>query len=250
ENLGQRAATPPTTGTHKTKRLYPKQITEAYTENNTYEQSYQPFTPAAAPGQNLYQQPSQFFTPAGDQNLQATTPTSMYSQHAQPQQLEISQLRNQLGNMNIGGPTQLQLLPTQLIGVPPNVRELDAPPPPINLPPNTSVTPSDKANCDPSYKRCTINAIPGTSTLLNKSRLPFALIITPYRSLKDGDDAVPVVTDTVIARCRRCRTYINPFVTFVDGGQRWKCNMCFLINEVPAQFDWDLQTNQQTDRWK
>jgi protein transport protein SEC24 len=38
-----------------------------------------------------------------------------------------------------------------------------------------------------SYQRSTINAIPTTNTLLNKSKLPLALVITPYRSLKAGD---------------------------------------------------------------
>jgi hypothetical protein len=46
------------------------------------------------------------------------------------------------------------------------------------------------------------------------------LIVTPYRSVKEGDEPVPVVGDTIIARCRRCRTYINPYVQFIDGGNR------------------------------
>ncbi|CAG8554291.1 7755_t:CDS:10 [Diversispora eburnea] len=150
----------------------------------------------------------------------------------QPYSPNIAGVTNQFSNLGFGGPAaQSQLIPVHLIGTSPNVRELSAPPPSINLPPNTSVTPSDKANCDPSYKRCTLNAIPATSSLLSKSRLPLALVITPYRSLKEGDDPVPVITDTVIARCRRCRTYINPFVTFAEGGQKWRCNMCFLLNE-------------------
>ncbi|KAG8924484.1 COPII subunit [Tulasnella sp. 418] len=70
-----------------------------------------------------------------------------------------------------------------------------------------------------------------------------------YTFLKEGDDPVPVVTDQVIARCRRCRTYINPYVTFVDGGARWKCCMCNVSNEVPQMFDWDQQRNQPGDRW-
>lgn len=61
---------------------------------------------------------------------------------------------------------------------------------------------------------------------------------------------VPVVKDTVIARCRRCRTYINPYVTFIEGGNRWKCPMCNLSNEVPQMFDWDQEKNQPADRWK
>lgn len=33
-----------------------------------------------------------------------------------------------------------------------------------------------------------------------------------------------------IVRCRACRTYINPFVFFIDT-KRWKCNLCFRTNE-------------------
>ena len=55
--------------------------------------------------------------------------------------------------------------------------------------------------------------------------------------------------DQVIARCRRCRTYINPFVTFLDQGHRWRCNMCNLTNEVPQAFDWDAAAQKQVDRW-
>ncbi|CAI2163666.1 12011_t:CDS:10 [Funneliformis geosporum] len=251
--------TSPPIGAHKPKRLYPKQINEAYTETS-YEQ-YPTFTPAVTAGitgsqqlqPSIQQQPSQFFTPAGDQNYASTTaaPTQYGQQFSQPQQpSSMAGMTNQFSNMGLGGPSQSQLVPTHLIGIPPNIMDLDAPPPTINLPLNTSVTPSDKANCDPSYKRSTLNTIPATSSLLSKSRLPLGLVITPYRSLKEGDDPVPVVTDTVIARCRRCRTYINPFVTFAEGGQKWKCNMCFLLNEVPQQFDWDIQTNKQADRWK
>ena len=28
---------------------------------------------------------------------------------------------------------------------------------------------------------------------------------------------------TGIVRCKRCRTYINPYVTWADNGRRWRC---------------------------
>ena len=37
-----------------------------------------------------------------------------------------------------------------------------------------------------------------------------------------------------IIRCRRCRTYMNPFMGWTDGGRRFKCNVCALLNEVRA----------------
>ena len=52
-----------------------------------------------------------------------------------------------------------------------------------------------------------------------------------------------------IVRCRRCRTYMNPFVRFVDGGRRWQCNLCNLTNDVPLLFDYDSVTQQHRDRW-
>ena len=87
---------------------------------------------------------------------------------------------------------------------------------------------------------------------------------------------MPVVTASTIVRCKRCRTYINPFVTFLDQGVRWRCNMCFSVNDgarrnpvpsrfpvascsfvacrchhlVPSDFDYDLVAQTRIDRFK
>ncbi|KAF2102047.1 COPII component protein [Rhizodiscina lignyota] len=175
-------------------------------------------------------------------------------------------LDQQFGQMNLGGappapmqqqqqmpPQQTplnQLYPSDLIGQPFQVQELDLPPPSINLPPNTSVTSSPFANCPPKYVRSTLNAVPTTHSLLKKSRLPFALVIQPYTSLHDAEDPVPIVPDQVISRCRRCRSYINSFATFLDHGHRWRCNMCNLTNDVPQAFDWDATAQKNIDRWQ
>src|ERR1700761_8029706 len=123
---------------------------------------------------------------------------------------------------------------------------------------------------DPSYQRCTLNAMPANNSLLSKSKIPLALVITPYKSLKEGEPEVPLVTDTVIARCRRCRAYINPYVQFIDGGNRyashcmaasnisnlcfvpsrWRCVMCSMSNKTPQLFDWNQERNIAADRWQ
>ena len=92
--------------------------------------------------------------------------------------------------------------------------------------------------------------MPTTASLLKKSKLPFALVIQPYATLHDAEDDVPVQYDQVIARCRRCRTYINPFASFLDHSHRWRCNMCNLTNDVPQSFDWDSIKQQSVDRWQ
>ncbi|KAK7738616.1 COPII subunit [Diatrype stigma] len=163
-----------------------------------------------------------------------------------------------MGGLNVGGvppaaqqtPQQQarlalnQLYPTDLTQQPFNVSELDLPPPPCILPPN-----SPDANCPPKYIRSTLNAVPTTHSLLKKSKLPFALVIQPYAALHDDQDNVPVVQDQVIARCRRCRSYINPYVIFLDQGHRWRCNMCNLTNDVPQAFDWDAAAQKSVNRW-
>ena len=114
----------------------------------------------------------------------------------------------------------------------------------------SSISQSPFSNADPSYQRCTLNAIPTTQGVLNKSKLPLALVCTPFRSIKPGEEEVPVVADSVVARCRRCRAYINPYVTFIDGGSRYKCALCGVSNEIPQLFDWDSVSNQPADRWQ
>uniref|UniRef100_A0A4W3HB43 SEC24 homolog A, COPII coat complex component n=1 Tax=Callorhinchus milii TaxID=7868 RepID=A0A4W3HB43_CALMI len=79
--------------------------------------------------------------------------------------------------------------------------------------------------------RCTLTNIPQTQSLLNKAKLPLGLHLHPFRDLSQ----LPVVTSSTIVRCRSCRTYINPFVNFLDQ-RRWKCNLCYRVNDVPEEF--------------
>ncbi|KAI8339362.1 Sec23/Sec24 trunk domain-containing protein [Chlamydoabsidia padenii] len=253
---------------HKRKRMYPKAyvdessspagyaapgvptpgINQLGAPTDGYQQPQAPMLQQQLQQQQQQQQQPQFTSPmapqvpAYNQQPQGQPPMQPHQQYGQK---GMDDMVNQFGNMNMN-----QTMPAvPLLGAPPPIGELVIEPK-IHLPPNVSITNSPYANCDSSYKCCTVNAVPATESLLKKSRLPFALVLAPYRSLKEGDEPVPVVSDSVIARCRRCRTYINPFVTFVEGGQRWKCNMCFLLNDVPAAFDYDAHTQQQADRWK
>ncbi|XP_067899807.1 protein transport protein Sec24A isoform X2 [Heterodontus francisci] len=88
-----------------------------------------------------------------------------------------------------------------------------------------------KLNCNPEVFRCTLTNIPQTQSLLSKAKLPLGLQLHPFRDLSQ----LPVVTSSTIVRCRSCRTYINPFVNFLDQ-RRWKCNLCYRVNDVPEEF--------------
>jgi len=92
--------------------------------------------------------------------------------------------------------------------------------------------------CPPLYMRMSLNAVPNSTNLLNKAGIPFGVIVHPLAQPLTKEDKIPVVNFGVsgIVRCRRCRSYINPFVAFIDGGRRWRCNLCGLTNDVPGDY--------------
>ncbi|BEI85015.1 hypothetical protein CcaverHIS002_0504160 [Cutaneotrichosporon cavernicola] len=277
---GPTTASPPPAGGHQPskRRQYPTaQMQQVYGSGAAQQPAYdggaaygQQQAQAAYPGQAQMPQP-QFITPGmeGQQQQQQQQPPAYGQQPgyggAYDQKQPVDQMANQFQNLQVGQqpaygaqqggfvePKQQHPVHTvNLIGMQPDVRGLDAAPPLALLPSNAAVVQSPHIIPDPSYQRCTLAAMPATQSLLNKSKLPLALVMAPYRSFResDGDDPVQVVTDSVIARCRRCRVYINPFVTFTEGGNRWKCCMCGLSNEVPQLFDWDSVENKPADRW-
>ncbi len=58
-------------------------------------------------------------------------------------------------------------------------------------------------------------------------------------------DPIPTASfnDKPIVRCKDCRAYINPFVKFIDLGQRWVCNFCKDINTTEGYYYSPADTN-------
>ncbi len=76
-----------------------------------------------------------------------------------------------------------------LLGVAPQIADLDRPLV-INNGAVRPVTPHSRyAYCPPSYKRCSLNAIPQTYSLLSKSRVPLGLMINPFK-IPTGDEVL------------------------------------------------------------
>ncbi|XP_044078648.1 protein transport protein Sec24A isoform X2 [Siniperca chuatsi] len=192
------------------------------------------------PGRHLGHYPS---LPPGYQNTSAphnaTSPmhpamqaaTQPYTQAPQPYQQPRggpgpAQLSPSLAAMSLQSSTPEALRVVNLL----QERNL-LPPRPIPAP--TPCLPQDlqKINCHPEVFRCTLTSIPQTQSLLNKAKMPMGLLLHPFKDLSQ----LPVVTSSTIVRCRSCRTYINPFVIFLDQ-RRWKCNLCYRVNDVPEEF--------------
>ncbi|KFA73312.1 hypothetical protein S40288_09789 [Stachybotrys chartarum IBT 40288] len=96
----------------------------------------------------------------------------------------------------------------------------------------------DQGNASPKHARLTLNNIPSTTDGLNATGLPLGLILQPLAPLQPGESEVPVLDfgETGPPRCRRCRAYINPFMMFRSGGNKFICNLCTYANETPGEY--------------
>jgi len=87
--------------------------------------------------------------------------------------------------------------------------------------------------------RFTSNKLPATQSLATLSKLPFGGIIRPLSCPEnDEEEEVDVIQPGAagIVRCKRCRTYINPFVSWIENGRRWRCNICAQLNDCPSAY--------------
>ncbi|CAK7273763.1 COPII coat Sec23p-Sfb3p heterodimer component [Sporothrix epigloea] len=96
----------------------------------------------------------------------------------------------------------------------------------------------DQGNSSPKYTRLTMNNIPATAEALNSIGLPLGLLLQPLAPLQAGEQPVPVLDFGEVGppRCRRCRAYINPFMVFRSGGNKFVCNLCTYPNDTPPEY--------------
>ncbi|MBA0833154.1 hypothetical protein Goarm_017490 [Gossypium armourianum] len=92
-------------------------------------------------------------------------------------------------------------------------------------------------NCNPRYLRLTTSGIPSSQSLASRWHLTLGAVVCPLAEDPEGEE-VPVINyiSTGIIRCRRCRAFVNPYVTFTDAGRKWRCNICALLNDVPGDY--------------
>ncbi|PHH62067.1 hypothetical protein CDD81_7623 [Ophiocordyceps australis] len=107
-------------------------------------------------------------------------------------------------------------------------------PPPATI----SFVTHDQGNASPKYARLTMNNIPATPDGLQATGLPLGLLLQPLAPLQAGEGEVPVLDfgEAGPPRCRRCRAYINAFMMFRSGGNKFVCNLCTHPNDTPSEY--------------
>ncbi|KAG0725241.1 Protein transport protein Sec24B [Chionoecetes opilio] len=146
-------------------------------------------------------------------------------------QSDMNQLSQQLGGMSVTNDGWNKAWGTHQMDL---MQQRHVVPPAGIVPPKPMLAQEYLPNCSPEIFRSTLTKVPESKSILQKSKLPFGLLIHPFRDLEH----LPVVSCNTIVRCRSCRTYINPFVVF-KGDRRWECNLCFRVNELPEEFQYD-----------
>ncbi|KAI8976442.1 Sec23/Sec24 trunk domain-containing protein [Pilobolus umbonatus] len=208
---------------------------QAYPQTPYAQPQYQAQTPYAQPqAQTPYAQP-QAQTPYAQP--QAQTP------YAQPQaQTPYAQPHAQ---PKYAQPIRQEV---SLMGQPPVLEDINKEPTQPNLQNCITATGSPTAQVSAQIQQSTVNAMPYSNALAKKTKVPLALVLQPY--LGDAQkEEIPLVSDMVVSRCTRCKTYINPFVQFTAGALQWQCNMCGKENEVPQAFDWNIMTHEAANRY-
>lgn len=85
----------------------------------------------------------------------------------------------------------------------------------------------------------TFVGIPANLSVIKQSEIPFSINIRPEEYKQDN---VPISEEEIV-RCTACKSYINPFVEVIPPGLKWKCNICFTVNELSLPFHMIARNN-------
>ena len=101
-------------------------------------------------------------------------------------------------------------------------------------------------NCTPNYISTTSEILPSDGQTLSQLGLPIGISISPLNNSIPDDD-IPVIDygSNNIPRCKNqnCCAYLNPFVKFIENGEKWICNFCGEENDTEDHYFCDLDKN-------
>ncbi|KAJ4400891.1 COPII coat Sec23p-Sfb3p heterodimer component [Neurospora sp. IMI 360204] len=102
----------------------------------------------------------------------------------------------------------------------------------------TSFVALDQGNSSPKFARLTMTNLPASAEGLKSTGLPLGLLLQPLAETQPGELPIPVLDfgEQGPPRCHRCRAYMNPFMMFKAGGNKFVCNLCTYANDTPPEY--------------
>ncbi|CCF58138.1 hypothetical protein KAFR_0D04910 [Kazachstania africana CBS 2517] len=99
--------------------------------------------------------------------------------------------------------------------------------------PTTQFYSVDQKSCDPRLMQLSMHKIPADEHVRSATKLPFGLTVQPFADIISAQESeIPVVSSNDVnnaikppLRCRRCRSYINPFYQLTYD-LKAICNFC------------------------
>ena len=115
-----------------------------------------------------------------------------------------------------------------------------------------SLRDSEEFNAPAHYVRASYSRLPSSAAMGSKIRGPMGFVFQPLAAAPVREPpTVNFSTVGSIVRCRRCRTYINPFVMWEASGRRWTCNLCGFSNETVNTYFGPLDSSgKRADRYE
>ena len=97
--------------------------------------------------------------------------------------------------------------------------------------------------------RLSSSMIPATASMAQQCKVPTGGVLRPFTQPEEGGVDVIRPGPGGIIRCHRCRTYINPYVAWIENGRKWRCNVCSHLNETSSAYYCHLDAdNQRKDK--
>ena len=93
--------------------------------------------------------------------------------------------------------------------------------------------------CNEEFLRSSTGKLLSSQNMSANTKVPIGVVCTPMANDVGIQNELIDVIDfgsTGIIRCKKCRTYINPYVGWLDNGRRWRCNICGILNDVPNTY--------------
>jgi len=88
------------------------------------------------------------------------------------------------------------------------------------------------------FFRLTCDKIPASNNIAMGAKIPLGGVVRPLAPCPDDEEEIDTIQpgSAGIIRCKRCRTYVNAFVHWLEHGRSWRCNICAQINTTPSAY--------------